>query len=88
MLILGFAAFPAVCAPTAGSCRMAVVNPTDEPIEMLANFPIASVSPVQPAVIPTRTAVTAPHLSHEAKLRKVLHELKVDNLPDTAPHKQ
>ena len=32
--------------------------------------------------------MTAPRLSHEAKLRKVLHELKVDSLPDTAPHKQ
>ena len=85
-LILGCAAQPAHCAPNAGSCRIAVVNCSDEPIEMLANFSIASVSPVQPAAIPARTAVTAPPLSHEAKLRKVLHELKVDSLTDTASH--
>ena len=86
MLILGCAALPAVCAPTTGPCRIAVVNSTDEPIEMLANFLIASVSPVQPAEIPARTVVIAPRLSHKAKLRKVLHELKVDSLTDTASH--
>ena len=36
VVILGCAALPAVCAPVAEFCRVAVVNSSDKPIEMLA----------------------------------------------------
>ena len=88
ILILGCAACPAVCEPNTCTCRIAVVNPTDEPIELLAGFLIASVAAVRLATIHARTAVTNPRLSHECKLRKILHELKVDVLHNTAPYKQ
>ena len=88
ILILGCAACPAVCEPNTGTCRIAVVNPTDEPIELLAGFPIASVAAVQLATTHARTAVTTPRLSHESKLRNILHELKVDVLPDMASYRQ
>lgn len=55
---------------------------------MLAYCPIAAIRPVQLSSSNTRTAAAAPRLSHEAKLRKVLHELKLDSLPDSAPHMQ
>ena len=42
----GIAPLPAVCAPIDGTCRIAIVNPTNRPIEILAGCPIASVKSV------------------------------------------
>ena len=55
---------------------------------MLAGFPVASVNTVRPASKSSQATATAPRLPHESKLQKVLHELKIDSLSDTAPHKQ
>ena len=88
VVILGCAALPAVCAPVADVCRVAVVNNSDKPIEMLAGFPVASVNTVRPASKSSQDTATAPRLPHESKLRKVLHELKIDSLSDTATHNQ
>ena len=49
VVILGCPALPAVCAPVADVCRVAVVNNYDKPIEMLAGFPVASVNAVRPS---------------------------------------
>ena len=88
VVILWCAALPAVSAPVADVCRVAVVNNSDKPIEMLAGFIVASVNTVRPASKSSQATATAPRLVHESKLRKVLHELKIDSLSDTAPHKQ
>ena len=53
---------------------------------MLPRFPIAAVNLSN--CTSTRTAATALRLSHESKLQKVLHELKVKSLPNPASHKQ
>ena len=86
-MILGCAALPAVCSPVANVCRVAVVNNSDKPIEILAGVFVASVNTVGPASKSSQATATAPRLPHESKLRKVLHELKIDS-SDTAPHKQ
>ena len=88
VVILGCAALPAVFAPVADVCRVAVVNNSDKPIEMLAGFLVASVNTVRPASKSSQATVTAPLQPHESKLRKFLHDLKIDSLFDTAPHKQ
>ena len=79
---------PAVCDPIADVCRVAVVNNFDKPIDICAKFHIASVNPVCPFSKSSQSTATAFRLPHESKLRKVLHELKIDSVLDTAPHKQ
>ena len=86
VVILGWAALPAFCCPIADVCRVAVVNNSDKPIDICAGFFIAIVNPVRPVLKSSESAATAPRLPHESKLRKVLHGLKIDSLPDTAPH--
>ena len=84
---VGCAALPAVCAPLDGYCRIAVVNPSPRAIEVLSGFPIASAKPVIQSRKDPRAAALAPRLSRDAKLRKVISELNIDALPDSAPHK-
>ena len=84
---VGCAALPAVCTPLDGFCRVAVVNPSPRPIEVLSGFPIASAKPVIQSRKDPRVAALAPRLSRDAKLRKIISELKIDSLPDSAPHK-
>ena len=60
IVILCYASCPAVCEPNTGTCRITVVNFTDEPIKLLAGFSIAFVAAVQLATINARTAVTTP----------------------------
>ena len=87
VVILGCAALPAVCAPVAEFCRVAVVNSSDKPIEILAGVFVASVNTVGPASKSSQATATALRLPLMSKLRKVRHELKIDS-SDTAPHKQ
>ena len=84
---VGCAALPAVCAPLDGCCRIAVVNPSPRPIEVLSGFPIASAKVVIPSQRDSRVAALTPRLPRDAKLRKIVSELKIDSLPDSAPHK-
>ena len=83
----GCAALPAVCAPLDGFCRVAVVNPSPRSIEILSGFPIASAKPVIQSQNDSRIAALAPRLPRDAKLRKIIGELKIDSLPDSAAHK-
>ena len=85
VVILGCAALPAVCSLVVVVCRVPVVNNFDKPIEMLTGFPVASVNTVRPASKSSQATATPPRLPHESKLHKVLHELKIDSLSDTAP---
>ena len=55
---------------------------------MLSGFPVAFVNTVRPASESSQATATTHRLPHESKLRKVLHELKIGSLSDTAPHKQ
>ena len=87
VVIFGCAAVLAVCSPVADDCRVAVVNKSDKPIEMLAGYPVASVNTVRAASESFQASASPPRLPHESKLRKVLHELKIDSLFDTAPQK-
>ena len=88
VVIFGGSTLPAVCDSVADVCRVAVVNNSNKPIEMLACFPVASVNTVRSASKSSQASATAPRLPNESKLRKVLHELKIDSLSETAPHKQ
>ena len=65
-----------------------MVNLTKNPIEIYAGFSSASVKSVELKSNHTHIAATAPRLSRVSKLRKVLHELKIDALFDLTPHKQ
>ena len=87
-MILGCAALPAVCAPIADVCRVAVVNNSEKSFDILAGFLVACVNLVRLTSKSSQAAATAPRLPHESKYQKVLYKLKIDYLPDTAPHKQ
>ena len=65
VVILECIALPSVCAPVADVCRVAVVNNSDKPIEMLAAFPVAFVNTVSPALKSFQATDTAPCLPHE-----------------------
>ena len=84
----GCAALPSVQAPADSMCYVAVANPSNRRVEIPADLPIAAVAPV--ALIPNApfTAAVAPQLTRNEKLRKVLHELHIDSLPDSTPHKR
>ena len=84
----GCTTLPAVCALIDGICRVAVVNPSDKPIQLDADTPIAAINSVDQNSNGTQIAATAPRLPFQAKLRKVLSELKVDTLDDSVPQKQ
>ena len=79
---IGFATLPAVCPPIDGTCQIAIVNTTNKPIKIFAGSSIALVKSVKLKSNHTRIAESAPRLSFESKLRKVLHELEIDALPD------
>jgi hypothetical protein len=83
----GCAALPALCAPLDGVCRVAVINPSPRSIEILSGFPIASAKPVIQSQSGSRIAALAPRLPRDAKLRKIIGELKIDSLPDSVTHK-
>ena len=82
------AALSAVCTPIDGKCKIAIVNPSSKPIEIRVDSPIAAVKAVTLKSSCASAAATAPRLSSDEKLRKVLHELKIDALPENTPHKQ
>ena len=84
----GCATLPAVCAPIDGICRVAVMNPSNKPIQIGADTSIAAINSVEQTLNNTQIAATAPRLSYQGKLRKVLFELTVDTLDDSVPHKQ
>ena len=69
VVIFGCSALPAVCAPVADVCRVAVVNNSDKPIAMLAGFFVASINTVRSASKSSQATATAPRLPHESKLR-------------------
>ena len=87
-LNVGCATLPAVCSPSDGYCRVAVVNLSPHPIELPAEFPIASVKAVEYCANESKVAATAPRLSREEKFRKVVKELRIESLPESAPHKK
>ena len=82
------ATLPALCAPIDGICRVAVVNPSDKPIQLGADTPIAEINSVEQTSNGTQMAATAPRLSYQAKLSKVSSELKVDTFDDSVLYKQ
>ena len=84
---VGCAALPCVCAPLDGCCRVAVVNPSPRSIEIPSGFPIASAKTVIQSQKDSRVAALNPRLPRDAKLRKIVSELKIDSLPDSTPHK-
>ena len=88
ILELGCAMLPAVCNPTDSVCRVAVVNPSNKLVELRADTLIGATNSVIQTPNSIRTAATISRLSREDKLRKVLHELKIDNLYDSIAHEQ
>ena len=85
----GCAVLTSVLAPTDSVCYVAEAKPSNRRVEILANVPVAAVAPVAMAHNSlSRTAAVAPQLSCNEKLRKVLHELHVDAVPDSTPHKR
>ena len=87
VVILCCAVLFTVFAPIADVCRVVVVNNCDKLIDICAGFPIASVNPVRSVSKSSQATATVSRLPHESKLRKLLHELKIDLLPDSAQHK-
>ena len=83
-VIFGCVTRSAVCSQVFDVCRVAVLNMFNNPIEILAVFPVASVNTVRPASKSSHTAATAPRLPHKAKLWQVVNELKIDSLSDWA----
>ena len=73
VVILGCIALPAVCAPVADICRVAVVNNSDKPIKMIAGFLVAFVNTVRPNSESSQATATAYRLPNESKLCKVLY---------------
>ena len=65
----------------------AIVNLSPHSIELPADFPIASVKAVESFPNESKVAAIAPRLSREKKLRKVVKELRIKSLSESAPHK-
>ena len=82
------AALPSVCTPIYGKCKIAIENSLRKPIEIGVDSPIAAVKAVTLKSSCASAAATAPQLSRNENLRKVLHEFKIDALPENTPHKQ
>ena len=83
------AVLPTVLAPTNSVCYVAVANPSNRQVKILADVPVAAIVPVAMAhSSSSTTAAVSPQLSRNEKLRKVLRELHVDALPDSTPHKR
>ena len=88
MLNYGCVVLPSVCALTGSTCRVAVANPSRSAVELCANLPIASVHAMRlnsPSTV--AASHSTPRLLLEEKLRKVMHELKLEEIPQSAPHK-
>ena len=77
-----------MCAPIDGICRVAVVNPSDKPIQLGADTLIAAINSVEQPSNGSQIAATTSRFSYQAKFRKVLSELKVDTFDDSVPYKQ
>ena len=77
-----------MCSLSDGYCRVAVVNLSPHPIELPAEFPIASVKAFEYCANESKVAATAPRLSCKEKFRKVVKELRIESLPESAPHKK
>ena len=78
----GCSALPAVCAQADSVCYVAVANPSERRVEIPANAPIAAVAPVELTANSALSAAVAPQFSRNEKLRKVMHELRIDSLPN------
>ena len=85
---VGYTTHPANFALIDGTCWIIIVNPKNRPIQILTDFPIASVKSVELQSKHTRIAATALRSSPESKLRKVLHKYKIYALSDSTPHTQ
>ena len=84
----GCAALLAVCAPADSVCYVAVANPSERRVDIAANAPISAVAPVDLTANSVSSAAVAPQLSINTKLRKVMHKLRIDSLPDSTAHKR
>ena len=88
ILTYGCAVLPSVCSSSDGSCRVAIGNPSKSTVEFCASLPVASIHAVRLAPMSTSAcAQSTSRLSQEDKLRKVVRELKLDDILDSAPHK-
>ena len=83
-----YCSIPAVCAPVHDVCCVAVVNPSNSEVVIPAGAPVSEVIPISATLADVSSAAVTPQLSHEAKLRKVLHELQIDMLADSVQHKR
>ena len=86
--MFGCATLPVVCAPVDGVCRVAIVNLSSLSVVIKPVTPIAAVNLVVQSSNAVQTAATVARLYREKKLRKVLHDLQNDGLPDATPYKQ
>lgn len=65
-----------------------VANPSNLKVKIRSNAPNATVFPIE---LPQNSAFTAtnyPRIIRNEKFRKVLHELQIDDLPNSTPHKR
>ena len=78
----------AIDAPGNLLCDVAVANPSERRNNIVTNKPIATIVPVELVAYDTSAAVVEPQLTRNKILRKVPHEVRVDELPDFAPDKR
>ena len=83
----GCAELLTVYASADSMCYVAVANPSNRRVEIPADLLIVAVAPVALTSNAPSTAAVAPQLTRNEKLRKVFHELHIDSLPDSTPHK-
>ena len=84
----GCAAVPSIHAPADSVFFVHIANPSNRRIDISVGLPVAAIAPVAITLYSTSAAAVAPQLSRNEKLRKVLHELHVDTLSDSTPHKR
>ena len=70
-----YSSIPAVSALVNDVSCVAVVNPSNSEVVIPAGAPVSEVISISATPSDVSSAAVTPRLSHEAKLRKVLHEL-------------
>ena len=84
----GCAAVPSIHSPADSVFYLPIANPSNARVEIAAGTPVAAIAPVAFAPNSPSTAAMIPQLSRNDKLRKVLHKLQIESLPDSTPHKR
>ena len=84
----GCDAIPSIHAFADSVFYLPIPNPLNALVEIAAGTPVAAIALVAFAPNSPSTGAMIPQLSRNDKLSKVLHELQIESLPDSTPHKR